>query len=144
MDPAGQFARRFPLVARTRPPCVPLARRVAELCDRARHVERTVDDAPARRIAAGVIERAVAIRDGYTARDVLAHGGCRELLSDHQTRTLTELVEACELGTGTLPSTIMRDLTGALTRAEEVIVDNLSSIAAMGLAMAVPPPAHSG
>lgn len=43
MDPTGQFARRFPLVARTRPSCVPLARRVAELCERAREAARTGD-----------------------------------------------------------------------------------------------------
>jgi hypothetical protein len=43
MDPTGQFARRFPLVARTRPACVPLARRVAELRDRAREAAHTGD-----------------------------------------------------------------------------------------------------
>lgn len=41
--PAGQFARRFPLVARPRPACVPLARRVADLCDRAYGAERNSD-----------------------------------------------------------------------------------------------------
>ncbi|MFE7189463.1 hypothetical protein [Kitasatospora sp. NPDC057541] len=36
MDPVGPLARRFPLVARTRPVCTPLERRVADLAVRAR------------------------------------------------------------------------------------------------------------
>ena len=40
MDPTGTFARRFPLVARPRPTCHPLPRRVAALAERARHAER--------------------------------------------------------------------------------------------------------
>jgi hypothetical protein len=33
MDPAGAVARRFPLIPRPRPPCTPLAERVAAICD---------------------------------------------------------------------------------------------------------------
>jgi hypothetical protein len=47
INPTGQFARRFPLVARPRPACTPLARRVADLCDRARDAERNIDTATA-------------------------------------------------------------------------------------------------
>ncbi|MFF2949805.1 hypothetical protein ACFVVU_00410 [Kitasatospora sp. NPDC057965] len=36
MDPVGPLARRFPLVARTRPVCTPLSRRVADPAVRAR------------------------------------------------------------------------------------------------------------
>ncbi|REE98999.1 hypothetical protein [Thermomonospora umbrina] len=43
VHPTGPFARRFPLVARTRPACVPLERRVADLCDRAARAESTDD-----------------------------------------------------------------------------------------------------
>ena len=43
MDPVGQFARRFPLVARARPACLPLDQRVRALCDRARRAERGSD-----------------------------------------------------------------------------------------------------
>jgi hypothetical protein len=32
LDPAGPVARRFPLVARSRPACIPLDTRVGELC----------------------------------------------------------------------------------------------------------------
>jgi hypothetical protein len=60
----------------------------------------TVDDPPARQIAVDLIDRATATRDGYAARDVLVHDGCRELLTDSQTRELSDLVEACALGPG--------------------------------------------
>lgn len=88
----------------------------------------TVDDPPARRIAAGLIDLATATRDGYTARDVLAHNGCRELLTDNQTRELTGLVDACALGRGAVPAALLTDLTTALATAEEVMVRSLTSI----------------
>lgn len=81
----------------------------------------TVDDPPARQIAVDLIDRATATRDGYAARDVLAHDGCRELLTDSRTRELSDLVEACALGRGTLPATLLADLTTALAGAEEVM-----------------------
>ncbi|MFJ1795363.1 hypothetical protein [Kitasatospora griseola] len=43
MDPTGATARRFPLVARTRPACTPLDERVADLTDRARAAEAARD-----------------------------------------------------------------------------------------------------
>jgi hypothetical protein len=89
----------------------------------------TVDDAPARRIAVDVIDYATSTQDGYAARDVLAHDGCRELLAHNQTRELTELVDACALGCGTLPATLLEDLTQALTSAEEVMARSMTSIA---------------
>ncbi len=47
MDPLGPTARRFPLVPRPRPACIPLADRVAELSDRARAADRKDDPAAA-------------------------------------------------------------------------------------------------
>lgn len=47
MVPTGQFARRFPLVARPCPACLPLVRRVADLCERAHQAERDSDLAAA-------------------------------------------------------------------------------------------------
>jgi hypothetical protein len=100
----------------------------------------TVDDAPARRIAADLIQHATADRDGYVARDVLAHAGCRELLTYRQTRELTDLVDACALGGSTLPAALLQGLTQALTSAEEAIVRNLPSIEAIDLSKSTPPP----
>ncbi|MBB5808828.1 hypothetical protein F4560_008596 [Saccharothrix ecbatanensis] len=82
----------------------------------------TVDDPPAHAIAADLIDHATTARDGYAARDLLAHSGCRELLTDNQTRELTELVDACALGRSTLPATLQADLTTALATVEEVMV----------------------
>lgn len=87
----------------------------------------TVDDAPARHIAVNLIDRAIASQDGYAARDVLAHSGCRELLTDRRTGELTDLVEACALNRGTLPATLVADLTTVLASVEEVIVRTVTS-----------------
>ncbi len=81
----------------------------------------TVDDPPVRQVAVDLIDYATATRDGYVARDVLAHNGCRELLTDSQARDLSDSVEACALGSGTLPATLLADLTAALACAEEVM-----------------------
>jgi len=43
IDATGPIARRFPLVARSRPACLPLDQRVTELGERAREVEKTGD-----------------------------------------------------------------------------------------------------
>lgn len=82
----------------------------------------TIDDPPARQIAADLIDHATAARDGYAARDLLAHSGCRELLTDTQTRELTDLIEACALGRGRIPAALLADLTTALASAEEVMM----------------------
>ncbi|MBP2474812.1 hypothetical protein JOF53_003684 [Crossiella equi] len=81
----------------------------------------TVGDPSVHQIAVDLIDHATATRDGYVARDVLTHNGCRELLTDSQAREMSDLVEACALGSGTLPAPLLADLTTALTSAEAVI-----------------------
>jgi hypothetical protein len=81
----------------------------------------TVENPHAHQIATDLIIRTTASQDGYTARDVLAHSGCHDLLTDTQTRKLANLVEACALGRGTLPATLLANLTTALASTEEVI-----------------------
>jgi len=66
-------------------------------------------DSVARRIAVDLIDYTTATRDGYVARDVLAHNGCRELLTDPQARELSDMVDACALGLGTLPATLLAE-----------------------------------
>lgn len=95
-----------------------------------------VDTPLTHRIAVEVIDHATATRDGYAARDVLAHNGCRELLTHNQTRELTELVDACALGRGTLPATLLEDLTQALTSAEQVMARSMTAPALSGNAHA--------
>jgi hypothetical protein len=88
----------------------------------------TVDDSLVRRITVDLIDHATATRDGYVARDVLAHNGCRELLTDSQARELSDLVEACALGRGTLPVTLLANLTTALACAEEVMARSVKTM----------------
>lgn len=85
----------------------------------------TVDTPPARRIAAELINHTTAAQDGYAARDVLAHAGCRELLTDNQTRELVDLVDECALGRGTIPVPLMAELLAAISSVEQVLVHNL-------------------
>ncbi|WP_236808250.1 hypothetical protein [Amycolatopsis albispora] len=88
----------------------------------------TVDDPPVHQIAVDLIDYAAATRDGYVARDVLAHNGCRELLTDSQARELSDSVEACALGSGTLPATLLADLTTALACAEEAMARSVKTM----------------
>ncbi|MGB3441106.1 MAG: hypothetical protein WBA97_20345 [Actinophytocola sp.] len=88
----------------------------------------TVDDTPARQIVVDLIDRATATRDGYAARDLLAHDGCREVLTDSRTRELSGLIEACALGRGTLPATLLADLTTALGGVEEVMARSMTTM----------------
>lgn len=79
----------------------------------------TVEKPQTHPIAIELISRATAAQDGYAAHDLLTHAGCRDLLTETQTRELTALVEARALGRGTLPETLLTDLMAALSRAEE-------------------------
>lgn len=76
---------------------------------------------PARRFAADLIERTTTSLDGYAARDLLAHPGCRELLTNAQARGLTDLVDGCALDSGTLPGPVLEEVTSALASVEDVI-----------------------
>jgi hypothetical protein len=78
-------------------------------------------------IAADLIHRTMASRDGYTARDVLAHHGCASLLTDRQTHHLTEMVDACALGSRTIPPRLRPDLEAALDTSEMVLTHTLTT-----------------
>lgn len=75
--------------------------------------------AAARPLAAHLIDNAAT--DGYAARDVLTHSGCRGIATDRQTLTLTILVEQCGLGSGLMPDPVLADICAALDVAEQVI-----------------------
>ncbi|WP_433688036.1 hypothetical protein ACQP0I_04265 [Micromonospora carbonacea] len=70
-------------------------------------------------IAADLIARARS--DGYAARDVLAHPGCRAILTQRQAEQLTDQVTACGLGAGCIPEPLLAELAVALDAAEAVI-----------------------
>jgi hypothetical protein len=88
-----------------------------------------IDDPRARRIAADLVDCNAAWRDGYVARDILAHNGCRELLTGAQEQALTDLVEVCSLGSGTFPAPLLADLTAALRSVEEIMARQTLDIA---------------
>lgn len=68
-----------------------------------------------------LIHRMVASRDGYAAREVLAHDGCAAMLTGDQVRELTEILDVCALGRGSLPSGLMADLSAAVNTSEAVL-----------------------
>lgn len=70
-------------------------------------------------ITADLIERANG--DGYAARDVLAHPGCRAILNQRQAEQLTEQVTACGLDAGHIPARLLTEIADALDTAEAVI-----------------------
>ncbi|HEX5115969.1 MAG TPA: hypothetical protein VFW65_12295 [Pseudonocardiaceae bacterium] len=88
-----------------------------------------VDDLRARRIAVDLIDCTAVSHDGYVARDVLAHNGCRELLTGAQEQALTDLVEACALGCGAFPAPLLTNLTAALSSVEEIMARKTIDIA---------------
>lgn len=69
-------------------------------------------------LAAALIRDAV--RDGYAARDVLAHPGGRRVATRDQAHDLAAFVAACGLDRGTIPDTQLTRLATALGTAETV------------------------
>lgn len=70
-----------------------------------------------------------AARDGYAARDILAHPGCLNTATDQQARQLGALVDECGFDTGTIPEGQFAELAAALDTAESVIVRHRSPAA---------------
>lgn len=81
----------------------------------------TTEKRHAHAIATNLIARTTTTPDGYTARDILAHPGCRALLTADQTQRLTELVETCALDRKIPAGTLLTELTAALADAETII-----------------------
>jgi hypothetical protein len=71
----------------------------------------------------GIITNLVrhAANDGYAARDLLAHPGCRSVASPQQVGRLANLVSDCGLGHETIPAEHFATLEHALDTAESVI-----------------------
>jgi hypothetical protein len=80
-----------------------------------------VEHPAARRIAADLIHRARASRDGYAARDVLAHHSCAANLSDDQRGGLAEVLHASALGRREIPAKLRAGLSAALATSETVL-----------------------
>ncbi|MGC4856432.1 hypothetical protein ACLQ24_24420 [Micromonospora sp. DT4] len=81
----------------------------------------------ARPIAAGLLEQV--IRDGYAARDILDHAGCRNILTPRQVEQFTDVVAVCGLDAGVVPDPLQAELADALGIAERIVVSPPSACA---------------
>lgn len=83
----------------------------------------------ARTIADILAHRALDARDGYAAREILSHALTTALITDRQAEQCHDLVNACALGTRTLPAPLRDDLAAALHTSDEVIRTSLGHAA---------------
>lgn len=59
--------------------------------------------------------------DGYAARDLLAHAGCRSILTPRQVEQFTDCVSTCGLDAGVVPDPLLAELTDALDIAARLV-----------------------
>ena len=71
--------------------------------------------------ARDLITRVIGWRDGYAARDLLTHPGCRALLTVDEEHDLTHITSTCALGAGSIPARIEDQVIAALDTAEKTI-----------------------
>lgn len=71
-------------------------------------------------------DEAVAARDGYVARDVLAHPVCREQMNQDEICMLSAAVTSAGLGMGKIPAPLERDLTDAVAVSSAVTERHLA------------------
>lgn len=81
------------------------------------------------RAFAYLISDVLTTRDGYAAREVLAHQGSRTRLAGHQHRALTATVESAGLELGAIPDQLLTDLHAAVKRSEGVLARSLDRAA---------------
>jgi hypothetical protein len=70
--------------------------------------------------ASELIAQVTGHRDGYAAREILAHQDCASVLTDAQLRDLTHVTKLCALGTG-FPAPVNSKLTNALDSLDQTI-----------------------
>ncbi|MFI8265290.1 hypothetical protein [Streptomyces sp. NPDC085665] len=86
-----------------------------------------VEASPAsRRIAQDLHRRTMLANDGYAAREILAHHRSVTVFSQQEKRDLTNLLDVCALGSGTLPADRRADLDRALHTSEAVLTHVVS------------------
>ncbi|MCX5233917.1 hypothetical protein OG824_01525 [Streptomyces prunicolor] len=87
----------------------------------------SVDQPAASLVVEDLVRRTTEARNGYAAREVLAHPLFLALATDSQARECKDLVRACALGARTLPEEAYRDLSAALGRSEAVLNSSVTS-----------------
>jgi hypothetical protein len=78
-------------------------------------------------IAQSMITRVIRLRDGYATRELLAHQGCRALLTREEADALVRIADLCALGHGNIPGQVQDQLTAALGVAAENISQHIGS-----------------
>ncbi|WP_189168064.1 hypothetical protein [Pilimelia anulata] len=77
------------------------------------------DEPAAERITASILQSAP--EDGYVVRDLLNHPRSRSTATASQTRSLTDVMEACGIDRGHIPTQVQDLLNGALNTAEQAL-----------------------
>ncbi|WP_370418992.1 hypothetical protein AB8O64_11085 [Streptomyces sp. QH1-20] len=85
----------------------------------------TTDVPAAHRVADDLYRQAMELRDGYAAREVLAHQPCSTLVTARQAQDLTNLIQSCALGAGTMSAALQADLSTALDTSRRVLARKL-------------------
>ncbi|MFJ2632188.1 hypothetical protein ACIO6U_09555 [Streptomyces sp. NPDC087422] len=81
-----------------------------------------VDHPEARRLTESMARRTTDARDGYAARELLAHPCTARLTRDSQVQGCRNLARSCALGTGSLPDGLYADLAATLDTAEAALM----------------------
>jgi hypothetical protein len=76
------------------------------------------------RLVEDLVHRTTEARDGYAAREILAHPLCSALITGQQAHDCGGLVRICALGSRSLPPRLQDDLTIALRTSDRVIRDS--------------------
>ena len=139
MDPTGPIARRFPLIARPRPPCAALPQRVASLCERAQAAERDSDMAAASAVfnLAALLASDVSLPDlarHWCHRHAMMYLRARPLSAHTAIRALEPLVNLARLhirdGNGERAFTLLDALYTAVASRVDTTIDGIALPAA--------------
>ncbi|MGR3872698.1 hypothetical protein ACUXZZ_29585 [Streptomyces graminifolii] len=93
----------------------------------------SADQPAAGLVVEDLVRRTTSARNGYAAREVLAHPLFLALARDSQARDCKDLVRICALGARTLPEEAHRDLSAALDRSEAVLNSSMNSTTSRAL-----------
>ncbi|SBW22521.1 hypothetical protein FDG2_2765 [Candidatus Protofrankia californiensis] len=85
-----------------------------------------VEQPDAAQAASRLVGEAVAAGDGYAARDVLAHDGCRARLASAEEQALSASMQSSGLGRGAIPADLMADLLSAVEMSQAAAARNLA------------------
>ncbi|MFF7192842.1 hypothetical protein ACFZAM_03920 [Streptomyces sp. NPDC008079] len=82
----------------------------------------TPEHPEAHNLVENIIRRTTDDRDGYAARELLAHPCTARLTRDSQVQGCRNLVRSCALGTGSLPDGLYADLAATMDTAEAALM----------------------